>query len=63
MGLLTITDNHTGNTNLIIHRGVRCYPDCVGGKYDFSVRMNVNTSDSEQWWKNVEMTGYVIESD
>jgi hypothetical protein len=29
------------------------------GKYDFSVRMNVNTSDSEQWWKNVEMTGYV----
>lgn len=28
------------------------------GKYDFSVRMNVNTSDSEQWWKNVEMTGY-----
>jgi len=28
------------------------------GKYDFSVRMNVNTSDSEEWWKNVEMTGY-----
>jgi hypothetical protein len=28
------------------------------GKYDFSVRMNVNSSDSEQWWKNVEMTGY-----
>jgi hypothetical protein len=28
------------------------------GKYDFSVRMNVNTSDNEQWWKNVEMTGY-----
>ncbi len=30
------------------------------GKYDFSVRMNVNTSDSDtnQWWKNVEMTGY-----
>jgi hypothetical protein len=30
------------------------------GKYDFSVRMNVNTSDSatSQWWKNVEMTGY-----
>jgi len=28
------------------------------GKYDFSVRMNVNTSDSEQWWKNVEMTAY-----
>jgi hypothetical protein len=28
------------------------------GKYDFSVRMNVNTPDSEQWWKNVEMTGY-----
>ncbi|MGC2572282.1 MAG: hypothetical protein WA364_12285 [Candidatus Nitrosopolaris sp.] len=28
------------------------------GKYDFSVRMNINTSDSEQWWKNVEMTGY-----
>jgi hypothetical protein len=31
------------------------------GKYDFSVRMNVNTSDSNQsqWWKNVEITGYV----
>ncbi len=29
------------------------------GKYDFSVRMNVNTSASEQWWKNVEMTGYI----
>ncbi len=28
------------------------------GKYDFSARMNVNTSDSEQWWKNVEMTAY-----
>jgi hypothetical protein len=28
------------------------------GKYDFSVRMNVNTPDSAQWWKNVEMTGY-----
>jgi hypothetical protein len=28
------------------------------GKYDFSVRMNVNTSDNKQWWKNVEMTGY-----
>ena len=28
------------------------------GKYDFSVRMNVNTSDNAQWWKNVEMTGY-----
>jgi hypothetical protein len=30
------------------------------GKYDLSVRMNVNTSDSDtnQWWKNVEMTGY-----
>jgi hypothetical protein len=28
------------------------------GKYDFSVRMNVNSSDNEQWWKNVEMTGY-----
>jgi len=28
------------------------------GKYDFSVRMNVNTSDREQWWKNVEMTAY-----
>jgi len=28
------------------------------GKYDFSVRMNVNTSDNKQW-KNVEMTGYV----
>lgn len=26
------------------------------GKYDFSVRMNVNTS--AQWWKNVEITGY-----
>jgi hypothetical protein len=25
------------------------------GKYDFSVLMNVA---SEQWWKNVEMTGY-----
>jgi hypothetical protein len=29
------------------------------GKYDFSVRMNVNTSASAQWWKNVEMTGYI----
>ena len=29
------------------------------GKYDFSVRMNVNASDTAQWWKNVEMTGYV----
>jgi hypothetical protein len=29
------------------------------GKYDFSVRMNVNTSDTAHWWKNVEMTGYV----
>jgi hypothetical protein len=31
------------------------------GKYDFSVRMNVNTSESSQfkWWKNVEMTGYI----
>jgi len=31
------------------------------GKYDFSVRLNVNASDSSQsrWWKNVEMTGYV----
>jgi hypothetical protein len=28
------------------------------GKYDFSIRMNVNTSDSIQWWKNLEMTGY-----
>ena len=30
------------------------------GKYDFSVRMTVNSSDSDtsQWWKNVEMTGY-----
>ena len=25
------------------------------GKYDFSVRMDVNTSDSEEWWKNVEI--------
>jgi hypothetical protein len=29
------------------------------GKYDFTVRMNVNTSDTTQRWKNVEMTGYV----
>jgi len=29
------------------------------GKYDFSVRMNVNASDSAHWWKNVEMAGYV----
>jgi len=31
------------------------------GKYDFSVRMNVNTSDTDSahWWKNVELTGYV----
>ena len=31
------------------------------GKYDFSVRMNVNASDTDsaQWWKNIEMTGYV----
>jgi len=29
------------------------------GKYDFSVRMNVNTSSNAQWWKNVEMSGYV----
>jgi len=29
------------------------------GKYDFTVRMNVNTSDTSQWWKNIEMTGYV----
>jgi len=31
------------------------------GKYDFSVRLNVNASNSSQskWWKNVEMTGYV----
>jgi len=31
------------------------------GKYDFSVRMNVNTSDSNQSqsWRNVEITGYV----
>jgi hypothetical protein len=30
------------------------------GKYDFSARMNVNTSDTNtaQWWKNIEMTGY-----
>jgi hypothetical protein len=28
------------------------------GKYDFSVRMNVNSADNEQRWKNVEMTGY-----
>jgi hypothetical protein len=28
------------------------------GKYDFSVRMSVNSSDNEQWWKNIEMTGY-----
>ncbi|MDP9289362.1 MAG: hypothetical protein M3P08_14365 [Thermoproteota archaeon] len=28
------------------------------GKFDFSVRMNVNASDSAHWWKNVEMTGY-----
>jgi hypothetical protein len=28
------------------------------GKYDFSVRMNVNTPDNAQWWKNVEITGY-----
>ena len=29
------------------------------GRYDFSVRMNVNASDSTKWWKNIEMTGYV----
>ncbi len=29
------------------------------GKYDFSVRMNVNASDIAKWWKNIEMTGYV----
>jgi hypothetical protein len=29
------------------------------GKYDFSVRMNVNTTDSIPSWKNVEMTGYL----
>ncbi len=31
------------------------------GKYDFSVRMNVNTSDTDSthWWNNVELTGYV----
>lgn len=28
------------------------------GKYDFSIRMNVNTSDGIQGWKNLEMTGY-----
>ncbi|MGA9151884.1 MAG: hypothetical protein WBZ36_15000 [Candidatus Nitrosopolaris sp.] len=28
------------------------------GKYNFSVRMNVNSSGYEQWWKNIEMTGY-----
>src|SRR5215469_12393237 len=28
------------------------------GKYDFSVRMSVNTLDNVQWWKNIEMTGY-----
>jgi hypothetical protein len=28
------------------------------GKYDFSVRMNVDSPDNEQWWRNVEMTGY-----
>jgi hypothetical protein len=28
------------------------------GKYNFSVRMNVNTLDHAQWWKNVEITGY-----
>jgi hypothetical protein len=30
------------------------------GKYDFSARMNVNASDTDttQWWKNIEMTGY-----
>jgi hypothetical protein len=29
------------------------------GRYDFSVRMNVNASDSTKSWKNIEMTGYV----
>jgi hypothetical protein len=29
------------------------------GKYDFSVRMNVNTTDGMPSWKNVEMTGYL----
>ena len=29
------------------------------GKYDFSVRMNVNTTHGMPSWKNVEMTGYL----
>ncbi|MDP9289397.1 MAG: hypothetical protein M3P08_14540 [Thermoproteota archaeon] len=29
------------------------------GRFDFSVRMSVNASDSAKWWKNIEMTGYV----
>ncbi|MGB8936662.1 MAG: hypothetical protein WCC17_16335 [Candidatus Nitrosopolaris sp.] len=28
------------------------------GKYNFSVRMNVNTLDHAHWWKDVEITGY-----
>lgn len=54
------TTNSTSNGQLIkqadgsyqVH-GVR-----KSGKYDFSVRMNVNTSDNLAPWKNVEITGY-----
>src|SRR6266487_4801370 len=55
--------NATSSNGQIIKQGdgsYQVYGVRKTGKYDFSARMNVNTSDTDtaQWWKNIEMTGY-----
>jgi hypothetical protein len=55
--------NATSSNGQIIKQGdgsYQVYGVRKTGKYDFSARMNVNASDTDtaQWWKNIEMTGY-----
>jgi hypothetical protein len=56
-----ITNVTSSNSHLIKQAdgSYQVYGVRKSGKYDFSVRMNVNTSDNMAPWKNVEITGYV----
>jgi len=56
------TTNATSSNGQLIKQvdgSYQVYGVRKSGKYDFSVRMNANTSYNMSPWKNVEMTGYI----